>query len=101
MNIGKESAPGLAPNSMTVNQPTVFALRDPLESRCGDVDLGPAQTAWWEVPLPCCFDCKGRLEWGAADQVPGTRRCVSCGAVFNVVSTSDGRVRLRRESLYR
>lgn len=76
-------------------------VRQPSPARsCGEVDLGPAETAWWEVPLPCCFDCRGRLEWCEADALPGTRRCVNCGAVFNVVSTSDGRVRLRREQLY-
>lgn len=82
------------------DRPQSLQAGEPADGGMAEVDLGPADTAWWEVPLPCCFDCRGDLRWCEAGYVPGTRRCRNCGALFNVINTADGRVRLQRETLY-
>jgi len=54
-----------------------------------DVDMGPMDGAWWEVPLPPCPDCGGKVVRYEACCGPATRRCAACGSVFNVCSRAD------------
>ena len=53
------------------------------ETVCGDV--GPWD-AWWTVSLPPCPACKGKVEWVAVGQVPGTWRCTECQRFYRLCS---------------
>jgi hypothetical protein len=52
------------------------------------IDLGPITGALWEIRLPACPDCQGRLVWAEDGYLPGTRRCTGCGSLFSVQTES-------------
>lgn len=51
------------------------------------VVVAPAtDTPWFNLLLPPCPDCAGRIAWAEAGLVPGARECVSCGSRFTVAT---------------
>lgn len=57
----------------------------------------PPCSAWWDLALPPCPDCGGRLYWFEAGYVPGTRKC-DCGSLFSV-QCDKGKAFVRRERM--
>lgn len=46
--------------------------------------FGPITNGWYDVPLPPCPDCSGKIVWAEAGYAPGARQCTSCGSMFSV-----------------
>jgi len=61
---------------------------------------GPNQSEF-DLPLPPCPDCGGRVVWDEAGNVPGSRKCLACESQYNYSRDRvTGEVYLIRERYY-